>query len=409
MSPKSHKSEYTILAILGLVTAIVLLGMAWSGIVREQRGGRTGVRTTRSANDDGLLVCYTLFERLGLPVERSNRMLLSDQLDGVGTVFLIDPIVPVGAAEIADLGAWVARGGVLVTTEVIDDSVAPRCEARRGDAAASSTPCAAGGAGAVHGGARRSAVAAAGARRLGHVLRDEHRTCTQTAGPERPDGLLEPLFTEGRGVRIAQGKVGRGRLILLSDSSFLANVQYRPGRQCRAGGQSRLLRAGRRGRSERSCSTSIISAPGLRSGAGRPGRHALHHQPRLGGARSDRRGYPVPLLQGPAVRSPARLRPAAAPLEAGVRAGRGRHVSGRRCASPDAPADLHVVPPATDDSDRPGRRHARTASWPRNWPAAAGRMRRTINASSMSAIGLLSQPTDIPTAAHGSRRATWHA
>lgn len=119
MPPKGHKSEYTILTVLGLVTAIALLAMAWSGLLHEPRGGRTGVRTTRSTSDDGMLICYTLFERLGLPVERSNRMLTSDRLDGVGTVFLIDPIVPVGAAEATDLGTWVARGGVLVTTEAI--------------------------------------------------------------------------------------------------------------------------------------------------------------------------------------------------------------------------------------------------------------------------------------------------
>ena len=187
MSPKSHKSEYTILAILGLVTTIVLLGMAWSGLLREQRGGRTGVRTTRSASDDGMLICYTLFERLGLPVERSNRMLISDQLDGVGTVFLIDPIVPVGAAEIEDLGAWIARGGVLVTTEVIATLSPTMRKLAQGDAAASSTPCAAGGAGAVHGGARRSAIVAPVREVSVTYFETSAVFARRPAGPERPD------------------------------------------------------------------------------------------------------------------------------------------------------------------------------------------------------------------------------
>jgi hypothetical protein len=257
MSPKSHKSEYTILALLGLVTALVLLWMAASGLLREQRGGRTGVRTTRSTSDDGMLICYTLFGRLGLAVERSNEMLIADRLAGVGTVFLIDPLVPVGAGESENLGAWIAQGGVLVTTEVI-----AHLSPALGKLAQDNTPGAPPGAqppsagnkrpsrsgrpqgGRVPGPGQSRFKSAGGyftqvpskAKSLA-LARDVEATYFETSKTLRPDppdpngaaSLMEPLFTEGYGVRIAQWKVGRGCVILLSDSSFLANVNIAQG------------------------------------------------------------------------------------------------------------------------------------------------------------------------------------
>jgi len=226
MSPKNHKSEYTILALLGLVTAVALLWMAWSGLLREQRAGRTGVRTTRSTSDDGTLICYTLFERLGLPVERSNEMLVADQLAGVGTVFLIDPIVPVGAAEVQDLGAWVARGGVLVTTEVIARLYpAPRKPAK--ESPRSSRPY-------VPPQVEGYFTEVPEAAKSLPLAREVAATFFETSDalppdPKAPTSGMQPLFAEGRGVRIAQWNVGRGRVIFLRDSSFLANVNIAQG------------------------------------------------------------------------------------------------------------------------------------------------------------------------------------
>ena len=224
MPPRNHKSEYAILALLGVVTAAVLLWMAWAGMLREQRSGTPGVRTTRSTGDDGMLIGYTLFERLGLPVERSNRMLTSDQLEGAGTVFLIDPIVPAGAAEIDDLGAWIARGGVLVTTEVLaslspalrklaqDRPPSPRHPVRlKAEGRFSEVP--------------REAKSLPLAREVATVFWETEAVFRASApDPNASAGTLEPLFTDKQGVRIAQGRVGRGHVILLSDSSFLANA-----------------------------------------------------------------------------------------------------------------------------------------------------------------------------------------
>ncbi len=230
MPPKNPKSEYTILTVLGLVTALALGWMAWRGMLREQREGRTGVRTTRSTSDDGMLIGYTLFERLGLPVERSNQMLLADQLDGVGTVFLIDPLVPVGAVETEDLGAWVAHGGVLVTTELI----ANLSPATRKLAKEIPTPSPQRHRHPTEEG--RFTKVPEEAKSL-PLARDVSGIFVETSDvlPARPPdsnaptSILEPLFTAGTGVRIAQWGVGRGRVILLSDSSFLANVNTAQG------------------------------------------------------------------------------------------------------------------------------------------------------------------------------------
>jgi len=222
MPPQNRKSEYTILAVLGLVTAVVLLAMAWRGMLRERDSGPTGVRTTRSTNDDGLLIGYTLFERLGIPVRRSDHMLIASQLDAAGTVFLIDPLVPVGAAESADLGPWLARGGVLVTTEVIAN-LAPALRALAWERPARHRPRV------LPVGEGDSTQVPRESQSL-PLAREVSTVYFQTADALAPTPSdpnlrqgMEPLFTDERGVRLAQWRVGRGRLILLSDSSFLAN------------------------------------------------------------------------------------------------------------------------------------------------------------------------------------------
>jgi len=69
------------------------------------------------------------------------------------------------------------------------------------------------------------------------VARDVATAYFETDAVFRPDRAdantpasgVEPLFTEDRGVRIAQWRVGRGRVLLLSDSSFLANANIAEG------------------------------------------------------------------------------------------------------------------------------------------------------------------------------------
>jgi len=213
MSHRNHKSEYTILLILAILSALVLVMLMWRAPVQEDQTGQSGVRTTQSANVDGMLVCYELFKRLGIPVERSHSMLLSNQIEKAGVIFLIDPFVPLNAGEVADLGDWIERGGVFIVSggmvRPMDlDPALDRLIAETSSSSPSSSP-----------------------PRPLPLARDVAATAFETGDtfalrlPEdRPrDGAIEPLYEDRLGMRIVERPIGRGRLILLSDSSFLAN------------------------------------------------------------------------------------------------------------------------------------------------------------------------------------------
>lgn len=213
MSAQSHKSEYTILLVLAMISGLVLFALVWKGLVREDRSGGAGLRTTRSTNVDGLLACYELFQRLGMPVQRSHRMLLSNHIEDAGVLFLIDPRVPVNTGETIDLGTWVEDGGVLVASERVpflqdlDPTLRDLIQESRSSTAGSATP-------------RTLPLT----RDVSRVSFDTNDIFALRLPDERTPGkAAEPLFEDGRGVRIAEHRVGRGRLILLSDSSFLAN------------------------------------------------------------------------------------------------------------------------------------------------------------------------------------------
>jgi hypothetical protein len=213
MSSPNHKSEYRILLVLALITGLVLLAMVWSGMVREDRSGMPGLRTTRSTNIDGLLACYELFERLGLPVERSHRMLLSGQIEDAGVIFLIDPRIPMNPGEIVDLAAWVERGGVLVVSRDmnllrdLDPTAADLVYESRSSTTDSTSPR-------TLPLSRDVASAPLDANDIFALKLPDERT---------PRKAVEPLFEDRYGVRIAEHRMGRGRLILLSNSSFLDN------------------------------------------------------------------------------------------------------------------------------------------------------------------------------------------
>jgi len=213
MSSPSHKSEYRILLVLAVVSVLVLLALVWSGTVREKRSGQPGLRTTRSTNVDGMLACYELFDRLGIPVERSHRMLLSDQFHDAAVVFLIEPRISLNTGEIVELGAWIEHGGVLITSvdmplvRDLDPAAADLLYVDRSSHAGSASP------------------------RTLPLSRDVHEVSLEANDilalklyDERtPRKGAEPLFEDSYGVRIAEHRMGQGRLILLSDTSFLAN------------------------------------------------------------------------------------------------------------------------------------------------------------------------------------------
>ena len=117
MSAKSHRSDYVIIAVMGGISAAVVLALAASGWFGQDKFAQHPVRTTYSANAEGTVVCYELLERLDMAVRRSERPLLEDTLDEIDLLLLIDQIIPINETEQSALGAWVRAGGVLVMTD----------------------------------------------------------------------------------------------------------------------------------------------------------------------------------------------------------------------------------------------------------------------------------------------------
>jgi hypothetical protein len=152
-------------------------------------------------------------------------MLRADRLGGAAVIFLIDPIVPVRAGETTDLGTWLARGGVLVTTD-IPYELAPALDRLR-KAQPARRPRRAPGA---HETPVQTRVTSAEARSM-PLARDVSAVQFETgivldrqpSDSNDSRDVLKPLFIDDCGIRLAEHALGRGRIILLSDSSFLAN------------------------------------------------------------------------------------------------------------------------------------------------------------------------------------------
>ena len=95
MPTKGHKTDYLILGFLGALTAAVLFALVFWGWIQKDNSGGAWFRTTYSSNVNGAIVCYTLFERLGIPVERSEEHLFSDALDEIDVLFMLDQLIPI--------------------------------------------------------------------------------------------------------------------------------------------------------------------------------------------------------------------------------------------------------------------------------------------------------------------------
>ncbi|MHC4518813.1 MAG: DUF4350 domain-containing protein, partial [Planctomycetota bacterium] len=227
MSPNTNRSDYTILAILGLVTGLVLLAMVSRGLLREERSGRARVRTTRSTNVDAAVVCYTLFERLGLTVKRSDEMFTAQRHSDTGVIFSIDRLVPLGTGEIAELSDWLFQGGVFVTTRM-PRGLSPALDRLGRDMPKAHRYLA--GARARERSDRGGPTTVPVDARTLPLARDVATVGFISDGvfngkwaeADSAD-FLRPLFADSHGVRIAEHAVGRGRVILLPDGSFLAN------------------------------------------------------------------------------------------------------------------------------------------------------------------------------------------
>lgn len=223
MSTNVHKSDVVILAVLGVVSVLLIAALiGWERLGRQE-DATPGLRTTRSTNVDGMVVCYTLFERLGVTVNRMELPLSSESLDAVDVLWVVDTLLAIRGTERAALEGWVRRGGVLVCTASVGCSL----KALHGVELPACTPCC--------GGTCQVAAATrpAVSRSRGDfpLARDVEFTefATDTAidvdVSERPaaSDSLDVLFADAAGPRLVALTVGQGRVIVMADSSFLAN------------------------------------------------------------------------------------------------------------------------------------------------------------------------------------------
>ena len=230
MSPQKHRTDYIILSVLGVLTAGVLFTFVFWGWVKENRSGSPGIRTTRSTNVDAAIVCYTLLDRLGISAGRSEKALFSEELDEIDVLFLLDPRIPIHSGEIKDIKTWLMGGGVLICTEVpmglhpdlnklVENKSVCGNSCRKPRNPKEAKP-------------HQATFIPIEGRNL-HLARDISRVRFETsetfdanlADPNSPSSAIEPLLVDSYGIRIATHKLGRGHLIILSDSSFLANGQ----------------------------------------------------------------------------------------------------------------------------------------------------------------------------------------
>lgn len=230
MLHNKHKTDYLILGVLGALTVGVLFAFVLLGWVRKDRSGMPGVRTTLSTNVDAAIVCYALFERLGISVGRSDKALLSNVLGKIDVLFLLDPIIPLHAGEIKDIQTWLFGGGVLICTE-IPKGLHPDLDTLSKNKTLSSN-------------SRRmprkpkqseqpqvtyipiEQKSLPLARDISEIYFETFEVFdADVLDPNHPSNAVEPLLFDNCGIRIVTRELGRGRIIILSDSSFLANGQ----------------------------------------------------------------------------------------------------------------------------------------------------------------------------------------
>jgi hypothetical protein len=204
-----------------IVLIVAALAFVVFSAVRSKYKKESFFRTTLSTSMDGTLVSYIVLERLGLPVARSYDMLAEGALgEEIPALFLVNPAIPLNGGEIRHLREWVSAGGRLVCTS---DCTALLKHLGAGDIASFPyVPF-----------AFADESASTEARSVPEewqempLARDvnEVRFLTSNAfGRTRQhcEGF-EPLFADKAGIRIAARNIGMGTLVVLADSSFMAN------------------------------------------------------------------------------------------------------------------------------------------------------------------------------------------
>lgn len=228
MPAKSNRSDYAILLILGVASVICIAALfLWAGL-REDKPERTPVRSTRISAREGTMAYYMLLERLEMSVRRLDDPLLDERLHDLGVLFLIDPLWPLEDGESAELDRWVRRGGVLICTrgearkleylsdsedEMEADDILGRYDGyygRKPPRNETTVP------------AESQALALARDVKRVH-FRTSNAFVLPESAPEGDSDRLKPLLVDSEGVRISARRVGKGQVVILTDSSFFAN------------------------------------------------------------------------------------------------------------------------------------------------------------------------------------------
>ncbi len=226
MSRTKSKNDYIILGFLILVTIGVLFILVLFDGSRKHNSGLPGVRTSLSTNVDGVIVCYTLLEKLGISVNRSKKAFLKNALDKTDVLFLLDPIIPLRQDEVKNLDIWLTSGGVLICTNVPNGlhtaldrnnqfsrpyGVSP-IPSRNVKHQTSYIPA--------------SDINLPLARDISSIYFETERVFDEDGTVlNQSTDKIETLLCDDSGIRIVKSRSGSGSIIVLSDSSFLTNGQ----------------------------------------------------------------------------------------------------------------------------------------------------------------------------------------
>jgi hypothetical protein len=224
MPAKTHRSDYLILGTLVAITAVILLVFAWAGWLHEDALEKRFIQSVHSTREDGVKAFYTLLEGQGIAVSTHKKRLQMESLQDVGVLVSLNPMVAINGAEAAELQACLEKGLILICTHVPDGLIPkldglPRWRAP---------------------GLRKSvrrrlkpesfkdSLVREDGREL-PLAQDVNTVCLRSTTVIEPKDTQEvpvpgtALFSDAAGLRVAEYLMGAGRLILLSDSSFLAN------------------------------------------------------------------------------------------------------------------------------------------------------------------------------------------
>lgn len=209
--PGRVSSDLRILA-LTLAAGAVLVAVVVLVLSPSQDDEHVPLRTTFSSNLEGSAAVYELYGRLGVPVTRVRTPLSSEALEPLAVLFVLNPLTAPRDDELAAIDRWVRAGGVLVTTattlpeETLRWVLEPEGPTVSVPMAPPPEP--------LDDYGRRLPLAEGMEKvRLGTPW--DVRNVAELEG--------QALFQDQHGVRVASRPWGQGQVLLLADSSFLAN------------------------------------------------------------------------------------------------------------------------------------------------------------------------------------------